>query len=143
MKQRKIDLSQTIEQLENNNWGVPASEMSFLVRRTYELRKKKLIDLEIEDLRLLINQNIALPYILSLALQVLQDNIMAEGDYYEGDLLFAALTVEDNYWLENQEEAVMLKHLYVENSKLIEEFDTTDEIKSKLMVAFEEFSQKV
>ncbi|MCX4681869.1 contact-dependent growth inhibition system immunity protein [Streptomyces sp. NBC_01433] len=49
-------------------------------------------ELTVEDMRLLIGQDIGLPYLLPLALEVLRENRMANGHMYEGDLLSAVLT---------------------------------------------------
>lgn len=43
-------------------------------------------------MRLLIRQDVGLPYLLPLALELLRDNPMAEGDMYTGDLLSAVIT---------------------------------------------------
>lgn len=52
-------------------------------------------------MRLLIGQDIGLPYLLPLALKVLRDNPMAEGVMYEGDLLSAVLTRNPAVWTES------------------------------------------
>ncbi|CAM5281950.1 hypothetical protein SCANM124S_01199 [Streptomyces canus] len=49
-------------------------------------------------MRLLIGQDVGLPQLLPLALNVLRDNPMAEGDMYEGDLLAAVLTRSPAVW---------------------------------------------
>lgn len=54
--------------------------------------------LTVEDLRLLIGQDIGLPVLLPLAVEVLRDNPLAEGDMYEGDLLRAVLTRNPAVW---------------------------------------------
>ncbi len=65
------------------------------------MRRRPIGELTVEDLRLLIGQDIALPYLLPLALEVLRDNPMAEGDMYEGDLLSAVLTRNSAVWTES------------------------------------------
>lgn len=50
---------------------------------------------------MLIGQDVGLPYLLPLALEVLRDNPMAEGDMYEGDLLAAVLTRSPAVWAES------------------------------------------
>lgn len=51
-------------------------------------------------MRLLIGQDVGLAYLLPLALEVLRDDPMAEGDMYEGDLLAAVLTRSPAVWNE-------------------------------------------
>jgi len=76
----------TIENLEKDKW--PQHDFdSFLVRRTQELRKIPLNELTTEDLRIMIGQQIGLDYLVPLALETLTQDIWAEGDFFEGDLL--------------------------------------------------------
>ncbi len=51
-------------------------------------------------MRLLIRQEVGLPHLLPLALEVLRDNPMAEGDMYAGDLLSAVLSRNPVVWAE-------------------------------------------
>ncbi|MDX2848632.1 contact-dependent growth inhibition system immunity protein [Streptomyces sp. PA03-3a] len=55
-------------------------------------------ELTVDDMRLLIGQDIGLPYLLPLAVEVLRENPMAEGHMYEGDLLSAVLTRTQTVW---------------------------------------------
>ena len=84
----KIDLNKTLEQLENDYWKEPSHD-SRLVLTCYLLRKKPLKDFEIEDFRILIGQDFSLDYLIPLALDKLEKDILAEGDYYQGDLLIS------------------------------------------------------
>ncbi|MBI1184049.1 hypothetical protein GC194_07250 [bacterium] len=86
-----------LEMLEKDFWGTSQNE-SALISRCYELRKKPLKDFEVEDFRMLISQQIGLKYLLPLAFAILRENILAEGDYYEGDLLKAILNIERDFW---------------------------------------------
>ncbi|MEU9002471.1 contact-dependent growth inhibition system immunity protein [Streptomyces sp. NPDC048551] len=52
----------------------------------------------VADLRVLIRQDVGLAHVLPLALHVLRENPMAEGDLYEGDLLSAVLTRHPETW---------------------------------------------
>ena len=89
----------------NQLLGVPSEEVNeesgYLVKRVQQLLDKSIDAFNIEDYRILINQNIALQYLLSPALDVLTNNIMAEGDYYEGDLLKSILTIDSSFWEKN------------------------------------------
>jgi hypothetical protein len=82
----KVKTHLTLENLENEYWGKPNFE-SHLVKKCHELRKKPIRDFSIENLRLMIGQKIGLNYLMPLALKELEENILAEGDLYEGDLL--------------------------------------------------------
>ncbi|MEW2419498.1 contact-dependent growth inhibition system immunity protein [Streptomyces nigra] len=84
------DLS--LEELEGRRWSVPAGGETRLMATVRELRRKPIGGLTVEDMRLLIRQDVGLAYLLRLAMEVLRDTPLAEGDMYEGDLLAAVLT---------------------------------------------------
>ncbi len=77
-------------------------EKSFLVQRINELSEKPIEDLEIEDLRIMIGQNINLNQLIPRAISILKTNILAEGDFYPGDLLINVLTSNPNFWKANK-----------------------------------------
>lgn len=74
---------------------------SSLVKRCNELTHKPLIAFTVEDLRIMIGQEIALGFLVPIAIELLEDNLFAEGDYYPGDLLHTVLTVDTRFWREN------------------------------------------
>jgi hypothetical protein len=88
----------TIEQIENDYWGSEPSYDSYLVTTIYKLRQKPLEDFTTEDLRICIGQNQSLPILIPMALQVLQQDILAEGHHYPADLLQAILTSQPSFW---------------------------------------------
>jgi len=131
-----MDTSLTIEQLERDIWKAPGKDVSALIVNVYKARKKLLAHLSVEDLRLLISQGIGLKYTIPLAIELLKFNVLAEGDHYEGDLLLSVLRVDHHYWVGNIEDAQSLRDIYQENIDLIEQFDTTDEIKKEILSAY-------
>ena len=92
----------TLTDLEGKDW-VPPTYDSPLVTKCHRLRHVPLKDLSTEDLRLLIGQEIGLPFLVPLALDHLSDNPWAEGHMYPGDLLKAVVTVSPSFWQENPE----------------------------------------
>src|SRR5689334_2350866 len=92
-----IDNSKSIEQLENDFWKDEHSPTA-LVEKCLEFRRIPLRYLTIEQTRLLIGQNIGLLYLIPRAITILKDDILAEGDLYEGDLLKAILDVKEEFW---------------------------------------------
>lgn len=70
----------------------------------------------------MIGQQLGLKYLVPLALKLLSENLFAEGDFYEGDLLKSLFDVEIQFWKNNQAHWL---HLF----RLIE--DHLDEIKQK------------
>lgn len=93
----------SLESLEKKTWPTLSSnEASYLINTCNSLRKKQLQDFTTEDLRIMIGQGIGLYFLMPLAIEILKDNLFAEGDYYEGDLLKSVLDVDTNFWDENE-----------------------------------------
>jgi hypothetical protein len=88
----RADLARTIEELEGEAWGPPEFN-SYVVEQSYRLRQVPLGQLSVENLRLLVGQQVGFPWLLERAVQVLETNPLAEGDFYEGDLLAAVLAL--------------------------------------------------
>ena len=120
----------SLETLEKDSWGEPDYD-SHLVKTCHKLRKKPLKDFEIEDLRIMIGQNIGLKFLIPLALEKLRENILAEGDFYEGDLLNSVLTSDNEFWIKElnrfkELEEIILKNvqeLTVVEPSLLEKFN--------------------
>ena len=91
-------VTKSLENLEKDNWGTIPKNESYLVTTCHKLRKKPLNKFEIEDFRILIGQNLGLKYLIPLAIKILEKNILAEGHFYEGDLLKSVLTSDPDYW---------------------------------------------
>ena len=66
-------------------------------------RKKPLCELNNEDLRLLIGQQMNLDLLLPIALEKLIENPLGSGDLYIGDLFCSVLKVEKEYWESHKE----------------------------------------
>jgi hypothetical protein len=92
-----MEESKSIEQLENEVWKDVEFPTS-LVQKCYAYRKLPIKDLTVEQVRLLLGQRIGVKYLLPKALNLLEKDILAEGDYYPGDLLVAVLGLEAQQW---------------------------------------------
>ena len=112
----------SLENLEKDYWGEPDYE-SHLVKTCHQLRKKPLKDFEIEDLRIMIGQNIGLKFLVPIAIEELKENILSEGNYYEGDLLKSVLTSEVNFWTERVDLLNELEKLIQQNLELLDQTD--------------------
>lgn len=112
----------SLENLEKDYWGEPDSE-SHLVKTCHQLRKKPIKDFEIEDLRIMVGQNIGLKFLVPIAIEELKENILAEGDYYEGDLLKSVLTSEVSFWTERVDLLDELDKLIQQNLELLDQTD--------------------
>ena len=93
----------SLKNLEHRDMGEPSTEYPSLVNKVLKLRKIPLNQFSVEDLRLMIGQNEGLPYLIQLSLDVLKEDLFAEGDFYPGDLLQNILKVPALFWTEDKE----------------------------------------
>ena len=119
----------TLQELERSDWGEIDSDASYVIRRSHELRRKPLKDLEVEDLRLLISQHIGLPYLVPLAIKILQANPLISGDFFPGDLLKSTLKVDVQFWRQRKDLyrdlltiVSAISHIPEEISKSVDDF---------------------
>jgi hypothetical protein len=112
-------MAKSIEQLENDYWKEPVEFQSNLVINCYKYRKIPINELTIEQLRLLVSQKIGLKHIVRLGIKELAKNVLAEGDFYEGDLLVAISNLTLEFWKENQSEFIAFKNIFEENCETI------------------------
>ena len=94
------DLGKTLTELENDDWGEPNYD-SHLVTTCHALRTKPLKDFDAENLRIMIGQDISLEFLIPVALEMLSKDPLAEGDFYQGDLLAAVMNIKAAYWKDN------------------------------------------
>ena len=93
-----------LEALEKDVWpSLNRDEDSYLINTCNSLRKKPLQDFTIEDLRIMISQEIGLPFLVSLAIEKLREDLFVGGDLYEGDLLKSVLDIDTRFWDNNQD----------------------------------------
>ena len=132
----KPDLNQTLEQLEKETWKNPGYD-SYLATTIYSLRKKPLKDFSINDLRIVIGQNMGLDHLIPIAIEKLRKNLLAEGDFYPGDLLNNVLEVDESYWKKNKKQWQAIIEL-VESKRFV--FESASQHR-KLKRSFERFQQ--
>ena len=111
--------TKSIEELEKDIWKNPSEFPTDLVEKCYRYRKISIAELTNEQIRLLISQKIGIEYLIGIALEKLERNILTEGDFYEGDLLVAVSSLPTQFWNENQSEFLNFKNLVKRNSELI------------------------
>jgi hypothetical protein len=90
--------NKSLQELDGQDWGDGSFFPSHLVLTCHALRRKPLRDFTIEDLRIMIGQNFSLEYLVPLAIEHLQRDPFAAGDFYEGDLLASVLRVQSGFW---------------------------------------------
>lgn len=130
----------TLENLERQVWpAVDTNEESYLVITCNSLRKKPLVDFSIEDLRIMIGQNIGLKYLVPIAVEKLNENIVAEGNFYEGDLLTTVLKSDTEFWKADKLNHKIVCEIFQKNEAVLKEFETTSEIKKTWFDSFKNF----
>jgi hypothetical protein len=80
-----------------------AEDVSRLSEIAHSIYQKPLKEFSIEDLRFMISQELGLEVLVPIAADLLQENLLLEGDYYPGDLLSAVMQVPSSFWKEHQE----------------------------------------
>tara|TARA_R100001369_G_scaffold73411_1_gene101959 strand:- start:10 stop:423 length:414 start_codon:yes stop_codon:yes gene_type:complete len=111
--------TKSIEQLEKDIWKNPSEFPTDLVEKCYRYRKISIAELTDEQIRLLISQKIGIEYLIGIALEKLERNILTECEFYEGDLLVAVSKLPTEFWNKNQTEFLNFKNLVELNSELI------------------------
>lgn len=89
---------QTLDELEGISSGGPVPGDTSLVTKCLRLRKVPIERFTIEDLRLMIGQREGLMFLVPLALEQLESNPLAEGNYFPGDLLCMVLRAGAEFW---------------------------------------------
>ncbi|MFE6699810.1 contact-dependent growth inhibition system immunity protein [Streptomyces sp. NPDC057718] len=90
----KTDRSKTIEQLEGIEWPDLPSDETGLIKAVHKLRKRPINLLTAWEMSRLIGQDVGIPWLLPLALDILRDTAADQrlGGFYDDDLLTAVLT---------------------------------------------------
>lgn len=117
-----LDPTKSLEELEKNILEeVSPDDKTPLINRALQLYRRPLNHFSKDDLRFMIGQEIGLKFLIPLAIETLVENPLAQGVYYEGDLLSSVLSVNQEFWRENPhlwwevEEIVYEAELIVEN----------------------------
>ena len=92
-----IDRTKTLDELDPPAWGEPEFD-SYLVTTCHRLRRKPIDEFTVEDLRITIGQGKGLIWLIPVALEVLEQGPLSEGDIYPGDLLVNVLRVPAAFW---------------------------------------------
>jgi hypothetical protein len=104
------DKSRSLEEIEDDYWGDPPADATRLISTAYGLRKRPVGALDAEGLRLLISQQIGLDTLVPLALGRVEDDPLAEGDFYPGDLLDALMRrVPESYWQAHEDQRARVR----------------------------------
>ena len=90
---------------------------SYVQQKLVELKTKPFADFSIEDLRFVLLHRIGHDVAVPIAIDRLSENVLAEGDLYQGDLLFALISFDDDYWerhAEHRNRFYQILHLHAD-----------------------------
>ena len=85
----------------------------------------------------------SLEILIPLALDILEVDIIAEGDFYQDDLLKSVLTSDKAFWEKSTEHWQTLRELFEKNEQKLKDLDTTWEIKKGWFDNFQIFKTYV
>jgi hypothetical protein len=88
--------------------------------RVYKLYNKDLNAFTIDDLRFMLIQQIGIKVLVEKAVSCLEEDILVDATYYEGDLLNSVLSVSESYWKENINHYNKLKTLIINSKERLE-----------------------
>jgi hypothetical protein len=104
------DKSRSLEEIEDDCWGEPPADATRLIRTAYALHEQPVGALDVEGLRLLISQQVGLDTLIPLALDRVERDPLAEGDFYPGDLLDALMRrVPESYWQVHEDQRARVR----------------------------------
>ena len=124
----------TLLELEGAGGAVSTSDRH-LVKAVRRLQGLPIRDYRIEDLRLMIGQGIGLPYLVPIALDVLESNPFAKGDYYPGDLLKMVTSVPHGFWSDHPSFRRRAAHVVRRALQGFDQVETIPELRNELRAA--------
>lgn len=122
----------SLQDLDGQDWGDPDPDETYLVRTCTLLHRQPLGKFSDEDARIMIGQRIGLEVLIPLALAMLGQQPLAEGDLYPGALLGAVVDVPGDYWTAHPEQRMAV-------AATITQIDPADLEVSELVVALSRF----
>lgn len=67
------DRSRSLEQLEGQRWPDPPEDTTSMVKNVHKLRRRPIGELQPHELARLIGQDVGLPWLLPVAVEILRD----------------------------------------------------------------------
>lgn len=124
----------TLLELEGEQASVSTVD-SHLVKAVRRLRELPIRHYRTEDLRLMIGQGMGLPYLVPIALEVLEADPFAEGDYYPGDLLKMVTSVPREFWSDHPSYRRRAAHIVRRALQGFDQAGTIPELRGDLWAA--------
>lgn len=102
--------------------------------------KLELDNYTLDDIRFMLLQGHGIAFLIPIALKHLEENILLDTKYYEGDLLSALLSINDEYWFANLEFQNQVKMIIKKNkNKLAKNLNKKYEVDLELINKIERF----
>ena len=101
----------------------PPDSWTPLQKRWMQLRDKPIDQMTVEDMRFMIGQEHGAFYVIPFAIPLLEEDILAEGNYYPGDLLNAILSLPAKAWEDHQVLKQRITDLILANEEVLQEED--------------------
>ncbi len=120
-----FDRRKSLQELDHDDWGEPTYH-SHLVTTCHRLRQKPLAEFTVEDLRIMIGQRIGLPFLVPLAVERLEEEPLAAGDFYPGDLLQAVLRAGETFWVDHPDSLQRVRKIVGRVKDLLPSLDEID-----------------
>lgn len=117
-----FDRNKSLQELENDDWGEPTYDSS-LVLMVHRLRRKPLAEFTVGNLRILIGQKISLSILIPLAVERLEEEPLAEGNYYPGDLLHAVFGAGEEFWACHPDSLQRIRKIVIRVEELLPSLD--------------------
>lgn len=112
-----FDTNRSLDELE----AAGSSGRGSMMSRANKSRQKRLKDLTVEELRMMIVQNRSLKFLVPLAIDRLIKDPLLKGDLYPGDLTNALLTIERKFWVSDLNGYIPMFKSIIEKAQVIAE----------------------
>ncbi len=80
----------------------------------------------------MIGQSIGLEYLVPIALNKLEVDCLAEGDFYPGDLLVSVLSIRSDYWSTHPAQRALMRSIIQLNPDAFEKQHSVEDIMNQL-----------
>lgn len=139
MAEQEVREDLSVEQIEDDDWGDPPVDSTYLIRTIHEVRRKPIGLFTAEDLRIMLGQQVGVEILAPRALSRLEQNPLLEGDFYPGDVLVSVIRLPESYWRAHPGELVRILRVI----KALRELDDPDAQDEDLEKDIEEFLRRV
>ncbi|MBI9011585.1 MAG: hypothetical protein JEZ08_05085 [Clostridiales bacterium] len=115
----QYEFNKTLSELMNEAAENSNNTLSMDERCTDIYNNRILRELSNEDLKVMIDNGIALDIMVPFAIDILEENIMSEGGQYPGDLLQSVSSIQTLYWAQNFDQKGRLRQILESNIEML------------------------